>query len=233
MVNIELKEKKKKPDCLFTEKFTDRLAEARRNMNLDKSQVVEYLEKINVKVSLASYCRWEQGSRTPKPENIDALARVLHVSRDWLCGKTDVCEPAVQESMESRELKRDNLYMRRGEPVWIGYMYDRWGIVSLTEDVIYLSDGSKLPFYLVEEPIRYFPAPLCYGVESLKKPIPLFRLKYYERIWVQGIGPAPTKRLNGWFWFNNERNCFMGENKATVNLKDYAVTWIAYEDICE
>lgn len=233
MSNIEENEPKGKKSDFFSEIFKQRLIEARTKMNLGKNQVVKRLKEMGIPVSLSSYCRWEQGTRLPKDEKLEALAKALNVSKDWLCGRTDIREPTVKEEVNGKDLRKEDLYLRRGEPVWIQNMKGCWGIISLTEDVVYLPNGNKLPFYQVQEPISHFPAPLCYGVESLKNPIPLNRLKSYERIWVQGIGQAPMARFKGWFTYNKALNCFMGENRATVSLRDYAVTWIAYEDICD
>lgn len=224
--------------------FAGRLKEARKDMLLEQYQLLDILSKRGISVSPASYSRWEKGDRIPKVDKMEALAKALNVSTDWLIGKSDIKERPLdlmgtkvrQPGYEEYGLtvNKEDLYRFRGEPLWIqGNTGGCWGLIAEAEDVVYLSNGTSKPFYQIEGIIRRFPAPLCYGVESMLEPIPLSKLKTFKRIWVEGIGQSPGSRYKGWFTLDESRNCYVGNNDAVLRTSDYAVTWIAFEDICK
>ena len=70
----------------MTDKFSERLRDARRACKLSQIQLSEMME-----VNERQCSRWEIGAVMPRADQIDRLCDILHVSADWLLGRVDEC----------------------------------------------------------------------------------------------------------------------------------------------
>lgn len=217
------------------ELFAQRLNKLRVDSNMTLRDISsQILEKTGVKIAPSSILKWEKGEFMPHADRINILANFFNVSPDWLAGNSSKMEIGVPltDTYKPVYIEKEDLYRFRGEPVWIQIDdQKRWAIVSENEDEIYLSTGEIIPFYQVKGVISRFPAPFCYGIDATKKPIPRSRINGVSTVWVEKIGSVPAKRKKGWYDRDMERNCFTGRDGERLSLQDYAVTWIAFEDI--
>jgi len=68
--------------------FGERLKKARKKSGMTQ---MELAQKLNL--TDATLNRYEKGHRKPDPETLSKIAEILHVSVDWLLGRTDNPEP--------------------------------------------------------------------------------------------------------------------------------------------
>jgi len=66
------------------ENFAKRLKECRMNAKLSQPKTAELLE-----IGRTTYCRYEYGERVPNLSDAARMARLFHVSLDYLAGLTD------------------------------------------------------------------------------------------------------------------------------------------------
>lgn len=72
--------------------FAERIKESREKNKLSQTELGE-----KIGVSLSTITRWEKGKRTPRSEELLALAKVLNVSVAYLLGETDSFAPFDNE----------------------------------------------------------------------------------------------------------------------------------------
>lgn len=64
--------------------FSQRLKDARKAVKHTQAEVAEL-----VYITQQAYARYEIGAATPNPETLAAIAKVLNVTTDFLCGNAD------------------------------------------------------------------------------------------------------------------------------------------------
>lgn len=64
--------------------LAERMKSLRLNANLKQTDAAKALD-----LSISAYCRYEYGQREPGAVTIAAMARLYHVSADYLLGLTD------------------------------------------------------------------------------------------------------------------------------------------------
>lgn len=210
--------------------FASRLRQIRVSKRMTQKELAEYMDK-----NISTVNRWESGNQMPGTKSITRLAVLFGVSEEWLLGNTEEMKrkDCWADSYVPQYVGREELYRFRGEPVWLNNgSKAEWALVSKNEDALYLSDGSKLMFYQIEGQIQRKPSPLCYGLDSMRKPLSRSRLLQYPKIWAEEIGPDPFTKRRGWITPAGDGCSYKGESDDLFLLKDYGVKWIAFEDIC-
>lgn len=203
----------------------ERLKQIRKKL---KKTRVEVANEMNIAIS--TLYRWEKGERLPRRENIAELASYYGVSEKWLLGQTNSLAEGTRT--EIIPVDRKDLYRMRGECLWLDDgTCGRWVLVSEKEDMIYLPDGERVPFYKITGTLLRYPSPMCFGLDALGKPIPRSRLLDYEKVWVEEIGAGPAVRKRGWFTLSDDKNSFEDADGNAYKIGDYGIKWAAFEDL--
>lgn len=105
--------------------FTKRLKTARKKQNITQEKMAKKLD-----VSLATYRKYEQegGNRTDTPYYLATLVNTLHVSADYLIGKSDTPHPEYNDIIkntglnEKSILQLQKLHALDGGEIYQGYL---------------------------------------------------------------------------------------------------------------
>lgn len=210
--------------------FAKRFRQLRLKKNISVPELSRQLGK-----SPSTVLRWDNGERIPNSTSLTEIGNFFGVSPEWLLGNTDnmKTDKFWTAKKDDTVIRAEDLYRFRGEPVWISSdTGGEWALVAKNEDVLFLSDGRKIPFYKIKDIITRNPSPLCYGIDSMENPIPLGHLIDYQRVWVEEIGPDPTSKRRGWYNLSKDKNRYIGQYGDMFEIKDYGVRWVAFCDIC-
>lgn len=226
-----------------------RLRKLRNEVGLTIDELrVEMETKNNAKYSNSAYCRWENAQRMPPIDIMEAFADYFGVSAEWLIGDSDIMDQIIivnrrdeillnkKQGFKSAYVPKENLYLYRGEPVWMAIKGGVWALVSKNEDALILANGEKLSFFSLQHAVYRVPIPYCYAVDAVTDPISFVKLNQYEHIWVEPISTdyANRQRDKGWCTKGKDKNEYKNPiTNKTYKLSEYGVTWVAYEDIID
>lgn len=136
--------------------FANRLKSVRLSKKMKQS---EFCESFSIftgrdkKLPVSTLSSWELGAKRPNYETLIQLADYLGVTVDFLVGRTS----GEDETRGSKgflflddyllEIKRENLALYDGKPVYISYTageksYGEWGIYNKRKDVFRCSEQS-------------------------------------------------------------------------------------------
>lgn len=209
--------------------FGERLRQIRKEKRMSQADLGKKIGKDTSTIN-----RWENGERIPPRKTVAEVADVLEVDEEWLLGLTE--QPPEKKcwanKMKDTIISPEELYRARGECVWLAEK-GSWALVADNEDVLYLPDGSKIPFREADGSIRRNPSPLCYGIDSMMKPLSRSRLLKCSHIWAEEIGPNPYEKRRGWYRLSEDKSCYIGEYGDILQISDYGVKWVGFKDICD
>ncbi|MBZ1506002.1 helix-turn-helix domain-containing protein [Leuconostoc mesenteroides] len=69
------------------------------------------LDDVALKAGLSAKSIYNWGRNSPKSENLQKVADVLHVSTDYLLGRTDEMNPTTTENVKKADLDDDELLL--------------------------------------------------------------------------------------------------------------------------
>ncbi|MCT3055672.1 XRE family transcriptional regulator [Leuconostoc citreum] len=81
-----------------------------RTINLSKQRGYS-LKNLAIKAGLAENSIYDWKKSTPKADNLQKVADVLHVSTDYLLGRTDEMNPSTTETVKKADIADDELLL--------------------------------------------------------------------------------------------------------------------------
>ncbi|SMB95552.1 Helix-turn-helix domain-containing protein [Desulfonispora thiosulfatigenes DSM 11270] len=80
----------------------DKLRSLREDKNLKQIELAEKFKKHNFNITSAAISQYESNKRVPDTEMLAMYADLFNVSLDWLCGRTNVKNPDIKETITNR-----------------------------------------------------------------------------------------------------------------------------------
>lgn len=226
-------------------KLNTRIRTLRNSMGWSQSELGKQLADImgyDCKIPTSTVASWEHHDITiakiPSPDKIEALAKLFHVTVDYLKGLSE--DPAKtakeylseQTKIENIEILPQELAQHMGEPVWISCnTYNGWMFLT---DYYELVDSKGIIHSVPEirkwNPIfSVFPPCHVYFRQVYNRfVIPETKIRNYkERMWVCINSPDQSlQQLNG--WYTKTADGIGVKGKTFLSYDSYFELWLAY-----
>ena len=193
---------------------------ARKMCNLKLNEAAKILG-----VSQPTLSSWESGRKSPTIDSILKMADLYKVSTDYLLGN-NIEKDNVKKSNE--EIPHQNLRIMHGQPVWSSEY--GWMLVDSINNCLVAPDEIRLPFEEIKK-VFFKVYDALEGTIPKTEPISMYRLREYDKVWVEPISLDAKLRgkLRGWYFVKSE----WVENSAGNRFlfDTYCAKWIAFEEI--
>lgn len=191
--------------------------EARLNNKMKLTEAAKRLE-----VSQPTLSSWESGRKSPSVESLEHMANLYGVSTDYLLGR----ELAVERVPFDR-IPHQFLPVLHGKPVYVKNI--GWGLVNAADNIILLTDGTKLPFSeaettLTQDRFEESPCPAPFPISHT------VLSSMQQEFWLEPISKDTELREQLRGWYRIRGNYAENEYGNRFSLKAYGATWLAFKN---
>ena len=226
-------------------KLNQRIRELRTSKGWSQTDLGEQLSKtlgLSGKIPTSTVASWEHKdpnlAKIPSQDKIEALARLFHVSEDYLKGLSDDPAKSINEYISSHstvknvEILPQELAQHMGEPIWVDSdAYHGWMLLTKFYQLVD-SDGIIHSVTDIREKNAVFSTfPPCHAYFRQvynRFVIPQTRIRSYkERMWVCINSPDQAlQQYNGWYTKTPDGLGVKG--KTILSYDSYFDLWLAY-----
>lgn len=233
------------PNQFIGFKLNTRIRALRTSKGWSQSELGQKLSEImNLpnQVPTSTVASWEHKNpglaKIPSPEKIEGLAKLFHVSVDYLKGLSEDPKRSAVEFISSQsqiqniEILPQELAQHMGEPIWIASdFYNGWMLLTNFYELI----DNKGDIHSVQDvrkmnsTFSIFPPCHVYFKQIYNRyVIPETQIRNYRsRMWVCLNSPDPAMQaLNGWYTRMSDGSGVKG--KTLLSFDSYFELWIAY-----
>lgn len=204
-------------------------------------QLSEILED-SKPIPTSTIASWEHKSsdlaKIPSPIKLEGLAKLFHVSTDYLKGLSDDPKRTAMEYISTQaevkniEILPQELAQHMGEPIWItSDNYNGWMLLTKFYELIDIN-GNKFSVHEVRQKnasFSIFPPCHVYFKQIYNRyVIPETQIRNYrDKMWVCINSPDPKmQELNGWYTKTTDGSGVKG--KTFLSYDSYFELWLAY-----
>lgn len=164
------------------------------------------------------------------------MADALGCSMDYILGRTENVKKMTQDTIKAiNKIKKDDLIMYHGIPVWIKeeeLSTGQYVLVNTESGSFITTSGKKIKIDDYRGIIQTGPSPFELSFVDLSaKPIKLKDIKHDQRVWIEPLGAARFVRdeIVGWYMYNKRMHVFRGDNDIVLPDKAYGMKYIGVE----
>lgn len=226
-------------------KLNNRLRSLRTSKGWSQTELGEKLSKtlgLSNNIPTSTVASWEHKdpnrAKIPSQDKIEALARLFHVSEDYLKGLSDDPKKNINEFISSHsEVKNiqilpQELAQHMGEPIWVDSDdYHGWMLLTKFYQLVDF-DGNIHSVHDIRAKNSVFstfpPCHVYFKQVYNRYVIPETRIRNYkERMWVCINSPDQNlQQYNG--WYTKTPDGFGVKGKTLLSYDSYFDLWIAY-----
>lgn len=233
------------PNQFIGYKLNTRIRALRTSKGWSQSELGQKLSdtlNLPAKIPTSTIASWEHKNpslaKIPSPDKIDGLAKLFHVSPDYLKGLSEDPKRSAMEyistssTIQNIEILPQELAQHMGKPVWISNDdYEGWMLLTDYYELVDCKGQTHSVQEIRQHNTKFSTFPPCHVFFKQiynRYVIPETQIRNYrQRMWVCINSPDKTMQsYNGWYTRTSDGLGVKG--KTILSFDSYFDLWIAY-----